>query len=126
MSRVFKPGKLPECGSGYLSVHKILNIIIDRIICHGPFHNIIGVGDPPAAGYDKIQPFLCHLFKHQIVQSRIRRIFISIYKTCFPIPGCPPYSLLPVLGAVKAKIKVLIKSGLSDFGKFYGLAAAMV
>ena len=67
MRRIFEFSQFPKRCSRYSSIHIVLQIVVNRIICHWAFHNIVSMWFPSSAVYNKIKP----LFRH------FREIFIQ-------------------------------------------------
>ena len=60
MRRLFEFCQCPKCFSGNISIHEILYVIEDCIICHWTFHDVEIMRVSMTASDNEIQPFFCH------------------------------------------------------------------
>ena len=116
----------PESCSWNFSIYIILDIIINSVICHRSFHNVVSMWFSTSAMHDKIKPLLCHFVKNQILQLIIRCIFLAIQYSWWSITCCPPYCLFRKFCTIKAKIKIFMIQCFFDFRKFYNVLASMI
>ena len=125
MRRIFKLCQFPKCGSRNFAIQIVLDIIVNRIICHRSFHNIIFVWNSSTTCHNKIQPFFRHLFKIQTIQSTAWNIFIFI-DVPITVSGCPTLRLLCIKCAVKSKIEIFLKTCFSNLGIFHDFFTPMI
>lgn len=126
MGRVLKTGQCPKRFSTDISINEILYIVINCVIRHRSFHNVVIMGFAMTARRYEVQPFLRHFGENEHSQRRVWGIFILVDASFSREAHSPSNRLRIESGGVKTKIEIFVKPRDADLGRLHDNWAAVI
>ena len=123
---LFKSSQCPECLPTDFSVHKLLNIVKNRIIGHRSFNNVICMRMSRSTRGNKIQPFLRELLECKNTKGCTWRIQVFIDNAMTVMPNSPASCLFSIKCTLKPEIKIFMILCYSNFRFLHNHIATMI